>query len=221
MDVHAHLATRVRTMRDAARLSLDALAERSGVSRSNISLIERGESSPTAVVLDKLATALGVTLASLFAEPAAAAVEPSPVARVAGQPRWTDPASGYGQVAGPEVQAALARKTVAPVADVDELRVESPAGASHVVSSDHFPTFDVVITHPRGECTGHLWLRDRDATHVLRQNAEIFELGEHRGLSAALGRGFVEAGAANQEVASAGRLTSHLLADLRVQRLVE
>jgi transcriptional regulator with XRE-family HTH domain len=41
-------------------------AERSGVSRSNISLIERGESSATATVLDKLAGALGVTLASLF-----------------------------------------------------------------------------------------------------------------------------------------------------------
>ncbi len=31
-----------------------------------ISLIERGESSPTAVVLEKLSAALGVTLASLF-----------------------------------------------------------------------------------------------------------------------------------------------------------
>lgn len=96
MDVHQLIAHRVRSLRQQLGLSLDALAERSGVSRSNISLIERGQSSPTAAVLDRLATALGVALASLF-EPAEgqAAAEPSPLARVAEQPVWTDPASGY------------------------------------------------------------------------------------------------------------------------------
>jgi transcriptional regulator with XRE-family HTH domain len=81
MDITTRIARRVRELRDAEGFTLDALAERSGVSRSNISLIERGQSSPTAAVLDKLA-----------ASPAA---EPSPVARVAEQPVWTDPASGY------------------------------------------------------------------------------------------------------------------------------
>lgn len=97
MDVNNRIARRVRELRDAAGLSLDALAERSGVSRSNISLIERGQSSPTAVVLDKLSAALGVTVASLFeATPGAAAgAEPSPLARVAEQPVWADPTSGY------------------------------------------------------------------------------------------------------------------------------
>lgn len=94
MDVNTRIARRVRALRDAHGYSLDALAELSGVSRSNISLIERGQSSPTAAVLDKLATGLGVTLASLFEDPAPAA-QPSPVARVAEQPVWTDPASGY------------------------------------------------------------------------------------------------------------------------------
>jgi transcriptional regulator with XRE-family HTH domain len=74
---------------------LDALATRSGVSRSNISLIERGENSPTAAVLDKLASALGVALAALFEDKGAPEDAPSPLARVAGQPVWTDPASGY------------------------------------------------------------------------------------------------------------------------------
>ena len=93
MDINTRIARRVRELRDARGFSLDALAERSGVSRSNISLIERGGSSPTAAVLDKLAGGLGVALASLFeAEPEAA---PSPLARVADQPLWTDPASGY------------------------------------------------------------------------------------------------------------------------------
>lgn len=95
MDINARIACRVRELRDARGFTLDALAERSGVSRSNISLIERGQSSPTATVLDKLAAGLGVTLASLFEDSKAPVAEPSPVARVAEQPVWTDPASGY------------------------------------------------------------------------------------------------------------------------------
>jgi transcriptional regulator with XRE-family HTH domain len=59
-----------------------------------ISLIERGESSPTAVVLEKLAAGLGVTLASLFDAPTAQASR-GPVARREDQPQWQDPASGY------------------------------------------------------------------------------------------------------------------------------
>jgi transcriptional regulator with XRE-family HTH domain len=95
MNINLLIARRVRELRDAAGLSLDALAARSGVSRSNISLIERGESSPTAAVLDKLASALGVALAALFEDKGAPEDAPSPLARVAEQPVWTDPASGY------------------------------------------------------------------------------------------------------------------------------
>src|SRR4029453_2228359 len=71
-DLSQRIAERVRSLRAERGLSLEALAARSGVSRSMISLVERGESSPTAVVLEKLATALGVTLASLFDAPASA-----------------------------------------------------------------------------------------------------------------------------------------------------
>jgi transcriptional regulator with XRE-family HTH domain len=95
MEINALIARRVRELRDAQGWSLDALAERSKVSRSTISLIERGQSSPTATVLDKLATALNVPLASLFDQSDAALDEPSPVSRFAEQPVWTDPASGY------------------------------------------------------------------------------------------------------------------------------
>jgi quercetin dioxygenase-like cupin family protein len=47
------------------------------------------------VVLEKLATGLGVMLASLFDAPAMSAPRSGPVARRAEQPRWRDPASGY------------------------------------------------------------------------------------------------------------------------------
>src|SRR5712675_1385281 len=85
-DLNQRIAERVSELRSAQGLSLDALASKSGVSRSMISLIERGESSPTAVVLEKLAAGLGVMLASLFDTPAAA--PRGPVARREDQPQW-------------------------------------------------------------------------------------------------------------------------------------
>ena len=94
-NLNQRIAERVRDLRAARRLSLDALATASGVSRSMISLIERGESTPTAVVLEKLAGGLGVTLASLFDAPKAARAAAGPIARRADQPQWRDPASGY------------------------------------------------------------------------------------------------------------------------------
>jgi transcriptional regulator with XRE-family HTH domain len=91
-DINQRIAARVRELRAANELSLEALAQRSGVSRSMISLIERGESSATAVVLEKLASSLGVALAWLFEDAQAPA---SPLARRKAQPQWRDPASGY------------------------------------------------------------------------------------------------------------------------------
>jgi transcriptional regulator with XRE-family HTH domain len=91
-DLDQRIAERVREFRASRGLTLEALAERSGVSRSMISLIERGESSPTAVLLERLAMGLDVPLASLFDAPSASR---APVARRADQSRWRDPASGY------------------------------------------------------------------------------------------------------------------------------
>ncbi|CAN7409446.1 XRE family transcriptional regulator [Acidovorax sp. LjRoot118] len=95
MDIHTRIAQRLRELRDARGYSLEALAERSGVSRSNISLIERGQSSPTAAVLDKLAIGLGVALASFFDDGIPSSAPPSPMIRADDQPVWQDPASGY------------------------------------------------------------------------------------------------------------------------------
>jgi len=94
--VNGRIAARVRELRATQGLSLDGLASKSGVSRSMISLIERGESSPTAVVLERLSVGLGVTMASLFDTPAAAGPAPDgPLVRRKDQPEWKDPASGY------------------------------------------------------------------------------------------------------------------------------
>jgi transcriptional regulator with XRE-family HTH domain len=118
-SLNERIAQRLRELRSAQGLSLEALAAGTGVSRSMISLIERGESSPTAVVLEKLATGLGVALASLFESPKAKAA-PEPVARRAEQPFWRDPPSGYQ------------RRNVSPSgtgSPVQIVEVEFPPGA--------------------------------------------------------------------------------------------
>lgn len=93
LDVNERIAQRVRELRQAQGLTLEQLSERCGVSRSMISLVERGESSATATLLDKLAAGLGVNLSTLFEASQAGAV--SPLARREAQPEWRDPASGY------------------------------------------------------------------------------------------------------------------------------
>ena len=66
----AGIAQHIRLERDARNWSLADLAERSGVAKASISKIERGEMSPSAGLLVRLAAA-------------------------ADQPVWRDPATGY------------------------------------------------------------------------------------------------------------------------------
>lgn len=116
-DLNQLIAERVRALRAARGMTLEALAQRSGVSRSMISAIERGEASPTAVLLERLATGLGVALASLFDMPAP---HSEPIARRADQQNWRDPASGY------------VRRNVSPShvsSPLQLVEVEFPAGA--------------------------------------------------------------------------------------------
>ena len=119
MSIDAHLSQRVKDLRKARDLTLERLAELSGVSRSMISLIERGETSPTAAVLNKLADALEVTMASLFSEESRS-VQEMPLARFAQQQVWTDPDSGY------------TRRQVSPsgyASPIELAEVTFPAGA--------------------------------------------------------------------------------------------
>ncbi len=62
------LGERIRSARLRRRLSLDALALQAAVSRSMLSDIERGGKVPTVLVLDRIATALGSSVARLLDE---------------------------------------------------------------------------------------------------------------------------------------------------------
>ena len=57
---------RVHGERQRRGLTLEQLAQRSGVSRSMLSEIERGGRMPTVLVLDRIATALGTSIARLL-----------------------------------------------------------------------------------------------------------------------------------------------------------
>ena len=82
-DIHDRLASSLRAARKARGLSLDAVAKLSGVSRSMVSQIERGESSPTVATLWNLTQALQVDFAGLLEGKPAAGID---VTRAAAAP---------------------------------------------------------------------------------------------------------------------------------------
>ncbi len=63
-----NVGPRIRAIREQRKLSLRALAERCDLSINAISLIERGENSPTVSSLHTLANALGVKITDFFEE---------------------------------------------------------------------------------------------------------------------------------------------------------
>lgn len=65
-DSRPNLGPRLRDIRDRRKLSLRILAQRCGLSTNAISLIERGETSPSIATLHKLATALGIGITEFF-----------------------------------------------------------------------------------------------------------------------------------------------------------
>jgi transcriptional regulator with XRE-family HTH domain len=116
--INSRIAGRVRALRADLGMTLDMLAAKCAVSRSMISLVERGESSPTAVVLEKIATGLGVPLATLFDDLRAAA---NPVSHRDDRTTWRDPQSGY------------VRRNISPAnfpSPLQIVEVVLPAGAS-------------------------------------------------------------------------------------------
>ena len=66
MDLLQRFAANVRRLRAKRNLSQKALAERSGVSVSYVSMLERAQRSPPLETIEKLARALGVPPSTLL-----------------------------------------------------------------------------------------------------------------------------------------------------------
>ena len=91
-DTEIAISRQIRLERERRNWSLAELADASGVAKASISKIERGEMSPSAVILLRLATAFDLTLAGLLLK---AEGERPRLSRAADQPVWRDPATGY------------------------------------------------------------------------------------------------------------------------------
>lgn len=59
-------AQRVRTLREAQGISQEKLAEKSGLPRTYIGMVERLERNPSLVCIHKIANGLGVHVIELF-----------------------------------------------------------------------------------------------------------------------------------------------------------
>jgi transcriptional regulator with XRE-family HTH domain len=116
-ELDVTVGARIRRLRIDRSLTLDELAQASGVSRAMISRIERAEASPTASLLARLCAALGLSLSAFFAEEGGAA---SPLVRRGEQSVWRDPETGY-------VRRAVSPPGTGSVVDIVE--VDFPAGA--------------------------------------------------------------------------------------------
>ncbi|MDU2064230.1 MAG: XRE family transcriptional regulator [Sporomusaceae bacterium] len=69
MEKQPNIGARLKATRRKRHLSLDKVAELTGVSKTMLGQIERGESSPTLNTLWKIATGLKVSFSSLVSEP--------------------------------------------------------------------------------------------------------------------------------------------------------
>jgi transcriptional regulator with XRE-family HTH domain len=155
LDLDTRLGSRIHALRTTRGLTLEALAGQAEVSRAMLSRIERGESSPTAQLLNRICGGLGITLSTLFAEAEGAA---SPLSRRAGQAVWRDPESGY------------LRRQVAPPgtgSPVEIVEVEFPAGGQVAFDSQRLPGADQ-----------HVWVLEGALELTLGREAVRLEQGD-------------------------------------------
>jgi transcriptional regulator with XRE-family HTH domain len=154
-DIDDRIGARIRDLRAERSLTLDGLARLADVSRAMLSRIERGESSPTAQLLNKICGGLGVTLSVLFA---ATESPVSPLSRRLDQRTWRDPATHY------------LRRHVSPPgtgSPVDIVEVEFPPGGSVGFDSQRLIGSDQ-----------HIWVLDGTLELELGEDAYRLEAGD-------------------------------------------
>jgi len=150
-ETYANIAARIGSERESRNWSLADLSARSGVSKAMLSKIERKEVSPTAIILARVATAFGLTLAQLLEQTNA---ETRRLQRAGEQPRWRDPGSGY-------IRRQVFQSASNPLELVE---VSLPAGAAV-----GFPASAYVNSrHVVWLLSGQLDIRERNMVHSLK-----------------------------------------------------
>ena len=100
------LAKRIRALRDARQISLDALAQQAGLSKGTVVALEQGKANPSIGVLCRLAAALSLSVTDLLADPASEVPE-KPIERTTPVVLWS---SAAGSTA--KLDAALTGSTM-------------------------------------------------------------------------------------------------------------
>lgn len=154
-SIDGRIAARLKALRGERGWSLDALAERSGVSRASLSRLENAEVSATASVLGRLCAAYGLTMSRLMhmVEEAADAVVRRP-----DQPVWNDPRGGFQ------------RRSISP-----------PAGglAGEVLECSLMPGTSIEYdAPPRPGLEHHLVLLDGSLTVTVGGRRHVLEAGD-------------------------------------------
>ncbi len=159
-DLSSSLATAMESRRLGRGLSINALAQASGVSRAMIAKIERAEVQPTAALLARLSGALGMTLSELIAS---AEGTPERLARRERQPVWKDPETGY------------VRRAVSPAASsmLQLVEVELPVSARVPMPKESYLFIDQQILVLKGQ----LRFTEGEEVHDLKAG-DCLQLGE-------------------------------------------
>lgn len=158
-NINQRIGVRIRLERESRGWSLSDLAERAGVSRAMIHKIERGDSSPTAMLLGRLSGAFGISMSTLIAR---AEMQEGKLLRFADQPVWQDPQSHY------------LRRHVSPRSDlpIDLVQIELPADSDIPMPASSYALARQLIWLQQGE----LVFVEGDTRHAMRAG-DCLELG--------------------------------------------
>lgn len=171
LDVAA-LGRRVRQLRQKQGLSLDALAERSGVSVSMLSAVERGQKVPSILVMGQIATALSTSIGRLVDE------ERSPrviVLRAGEQRIVSDPAGIERRSLSPVlpgIEFELMRLTIAPHANAGTFPAHRPGSREYLAVESGTLTLSLLGTDyvlHAGDSIYH----DGDCPHGYRNDGDV------------------------------------------------
>jgi transcriptional regulator with XRE-family HTH domain len=113
IDGRVRLGARLRHARESSRLSLGEVAERSGVTKSFLSRVERDETSPSVASLVGICNAVGLSMADLFQVPQTTLVRRADRPTLADLPKHADVVDTLITPAG-ERHVTVLESTVAP-----------------------------------------------------------------------------------------------------------
>lgn len=166
------LADHLRSLRTERGLTLQYLADSSGVSRATLSRIENADVSPTAETLGRLASAFGLPLSQLLAP-----LEPEfpPLLRRAEQGTWSDPDGGFvRRSVSPPASGLKLEMIECEITPNQRISYERPAVAGH---EHHLVLLDGALTLTvDGE---RYELRPGDCLRYRLFGASSFETGKH------------------------------------------